>query len=341
MPTDDRTPNRNYQKPSTSNQLADDVLRLRAALDAIDTDVDQAFSDIAARPTLTDVEQLINDVLDGAPGALDTLNELAAALGDDPNFAATVTAALGNRYTKSESDARYLQGIPDGAVSSQKLANGAVTEDKLGNGAVTQNKIGDGAIIFAKLAAALLPSQVEAETGTADQKLMTPLRVAQAIAALAKGKLKYTQAIKTDTFSSAAGTFIDVTGLTATITPSSATSKILLLGFLSACTDSTTGSSRVDVRLARGGNPIAVAGSAGSRVAATGMIPRVSDSSHIGSCAVGFIDAPGSASAQTYSIQVQRGGSGTLVYVNRSQTDTNNSTFSQTISCLLAIEIEP
>jgi hypothetical protein len=34
---------------------------------------------------------------DGAPETLDTLNELAAALGDDPNFAATTATALGNR----------------------------------------------------------------------------------------------------------------------------------------------------------------------------------------------------------------------------------------------------
>jgi hypothetical protein len=33
----------------------------------------------------------------GVPAALDTLDELAAALGDDANFAATVTTALGNR----------------------------------------------------------------------------------------------------------------------------------------------------------------------------------------------------------------------------------------------------
>lgn len=33
----------------------------------------------------------------GAPGLLDTLDELAAALGDDANFGATVTAALSNR----------------------------------------------------------------------------------------------------------------------------------------------------------------------------------------------------------------------------------------------------
>lgn len=33
----------------------------------------------------------------GAPGALDTLDELAAALGDDANFATTITTALANR----------------------------------------------------------------------------------------------------------------------------------------------------------------------------------------------------------------------------------------------------
>jgi hypothetical protein len=33
----------------------------------------------------------------GVPAALDTLDELAAALGDDANFAATVTTALGSR----------------------------------------------------------------------------------------------------------------------------------------------------------------------------------------------------------------------------------------------------
>ena len=36
-------------------------------------------------------------LVDSAPGTLDTLNELAAALGDDANFASTTTTALGNR----------------------------------------------------------------------------------------------------------------------------------------------------------------------------------------------------------------------------------------------------
>jgi microcystin-dependent protein len=40
------------------------------------------------------VATAVANVIDTAPGTLDTLNELAAALGDDPNFATTITNAL-------------------------------------------------------------------------------------------------------------------------------------------------------------------------------------------------------------------------------------------------------
>lgn len=109
MPVDDRTPNRNYQLPNAGNLLAEDLPRLRAALQAIDADV-------FARYTKTEVDTLINGLIAGAPGALNTLDELATALGDDANFAATVTNALAqkanasNVYTKAEADARYVQG---------------------------------------------------------------------------------------------------------------------------------------------------------------------------------------------------------------------------------------
>lgn len=40
------------------------------------------------------VQAAISSLVAAAPGTLDTLNELAAALGDDPNFSATITASL-------------------------------------------------------------------------------------------------------------------------------------------------------------------------------------------------------------------------------------------------------
>jgi hypothetical protein len=87
MPIDDRTANRSYQLPNAANLLSEDVTRLRAALQAID-------ADIFARYTKTEVDQLITNLINSAPGALDTLNELAAAMGNDPNFSATVINAL-------------------------------------------------------------------------------------------------------------------------------------------------------------------------------------------------------------------------------------------------------
>ena len=43
------------------------------------------------------IDTAISNLVSGAPTALDTLNELAAALGDDAAFSTTITTALGNR----------------------------------------------------------------------------------------------------------------------------------------------------------------------------------------------------------------------------------------------------
>jgi hypothetical protein len=42
----------------------------------------------------------IANLIDSAPGTLDTLNELAAALGDDPNFATTVATSIGTKQNQ-------------------------------------------------------------------------------------------------------------------------------------------------------------------------------------------------------------------------------------------------
>lgn len=47
--------------------------------------------------TLAQIQAGVAAAIDAAPGTLDTLNELAAALNDDPNFSATITTALGLR----------------------------------------------------------------------------------------------------------------------------------------------------------------------------------------------------------------------------------------------------
>jgi hypothetical protein len=63
----------------------EDILELKTKFNANATEV----------PVL--IQAAIDALVGGAPGALDTLNELAAALGDDEDFAAAVTVALSNK----------------------------------------------------------------------------------------------------------------------------------------------------------------------------------------------------------------------------------------------------
>ena len=55
----------------------------------------------------------INSLVDAAPGALNTLNELAAAIGDDANYASTITTALAGKLgsTAKAADSNLLDGV--------------------------------------------------------------------------------------------------------------------------------------------------------------------------------------------------------------------------------------
>lgn len=55
-------------------------------------------------------------LVDSAPSTLDTLNELAAALGDDPNFATTVTQSLSNKLDSAVASATYLTKASASAI---------------------------------------------------------------------------------------------------------------------------------------------------------------------------------------------------------------------------------
>jgi len=61
---------------------------------ATNASVATAVTDMA---TNANVATAVAGIVDSAPGTLDTLNELAAALGDDANFAATTATAIGNK----------------------------------------------------------------------------------------------------------------------------------------------------------------------------------------------------------------------------------------------------
>jgi hypothetical protein len=70
---------------------------------------------------LLDVPGQIAAIVDAAPGALDTLNELAAALADDPNFATTMTNALAGKVAKAGDTMSGNLTIPNGSSAGHAV----------------------------------------------------------------------------------------------------------------------------------------------------------------------------------------------------------------------------
>lgn len=100
----------------TKNQLDTGVADAKARANHTGTQTASTISDFDSA-----VDARVQLIVDAAPSALDTLNELAAALGDDPNFSATVTTALDDLDTRLES----LEGAPAGSRSMTALIGDA------------------------------------------------------------------------------------------------------------------------------------------------------------------------------------------------------------------------
>lgn len=83
--------------------------------------------------SITKIRDLVTTSIDalttGAPAALNTLDELAAALGDDANFAATVTAALGSRVRTDTA----AQGLTQAQRQNARTNIDAYGSEEIGN----------------------------------------------------------------------------------------------------------------------------------------------------------------------------------------------------------------
>ena len=96
-------------------------------------------SDLSSYATQSYVNTQVSNLVDSAPGTLDTLNELAAALGDDENFSTTVTDSIatkmplaGGTFTGAVTfasgqtfDYNNLTNTPTVPTNNNQLTNGA------------------------------------------------------------------------------------------------------------------------------------------------------------------------------------------------------------------------
>jgi hypothetical protein len=154
--------------------------------------------------------------------------------------------------------------------------------------------------------------------------------------AAAGGKVLQCIQVTKDTEWTVTGTTMtDITGMTATITPSVATSKILVMVTLNAGGDNTV--THFNLRTFRDAVQIAMGAASGSRLrntSAAAMSTNVTST-----IAFNWLDDPSTTSATVYKLQACANNAGAPVYINRSKTNTDNVSYAITVSGITLMEI--
>lgn len=103
-----------------------------------------SYNDLTNKPTIpsiaglateTYVDTAVANIVDSSPDTLNTLNELAAALGDDPNFATTVATQIGNIDTKVDELSENLTSHTHNYAGSSSAGGAATSANKLNTNA--------------------------------------------------------------------------------------------------------------------------------------------------------------------------------------------------------------
>ena len=150
------------------------------------------------------------------------------------------------------------------------------------------------------------------------------------------GVIQVKSTTKTDgDFNTSSSSYVDVTGLSVTITPTRSDSKILIFANIHGVGNSDT---QAYFRFMRDSTPICVGDAAGSRVQATLGSMYEDQANDTNSCSQNFLDSPSTTSAVTYKIQTRTQGAGT-VYINRSNTDVNSSNSGRFTSTITVMEV--
>jgi hypothetical protein len=147
--------------------------------------------------------------------------------------------------------------------------------------------------------------------------------------------VKVAQSVKTDTFSSSSSSFVEVTGVSASITPASATNKILVVCQISYATKNADGPI---FKVTRAGTDIYRGDAAGSRTRAVfGGNSTTDMERHLLPGIIVYLDSPDTTSSTTYRLEMAApDGTG---HVNRPQDDADQARRVRGASSITLVEV--
>jgi len=160
---------------------------------------------------------------------------------------------------------------------------------------------------------------------------------ALAKAALPTGSvLQVVQATKGDyqVASSNGGSWVDITSLSLSITPSSTSSKILTFSRIQMHSDGN-----MFLRLVRNSTPIGVGDADGVRIQASAGDGYFTDDNHNQGYAINYMDSPSTTSATTYKVQFILETSAKTGVINGQVGNSNTAYRPRYMSTLIAMEI--
>jgi len=119
----------------TSDSITPGAVNTTALVDGAITSAKLSSTAIADKLGYTPVSPTqLNNVIGGAPGALDTLNELATALNNDASYATTITNALATKASATDvSNALATLGTLStlNTITASNITDNAITPNKL------------------------------------------------------------------------------------------------------------------------------------------------------------------------------------------------------------------
>lgn len=148
--------------------------------------IDDAFT---KTQTAAAIQAAVAALVNGAPGALDQLDELARAMGNDPNFATTMINALAQKPDKATTLAGYGIALPTKVQAEAGEDNTLPMTPLRVLQAFTKFFVQASEAVFG---GARVANQTQANAGLDDTTIMTPLKTAKAAPSVrgARGNLK-------------------------------------------------------------------------------------------------------------------------------------------------------